>query len=177
MSTRKPYMQTEWFPQAGMFPCLSISQPFATAIAQGKKTIELRKWGTRYRGLIAIHAGLSWYGGVKFDGKTKNDSYAIDAIKRAAIRMGTPANVSEYPTGAIIATARLVACKRLTEEEYEELDNEHMSDAAWDSREYAWMFDRVEPLALPVVTRGYLGLFSVDAITIERARNEEEVQQ
>lgn len=170
MNTRKPYMQTEWYPQSDMFPCLSISQPFATAIAQGKKTIELRKWGTRMRGLIAIHASLSWYGGVKFDGKTKNDSYAIDAIKSAAIRMGTPANVSEYPTGAIIAIAHLVSCKKLTKEEYEDLEQEHMSNAQYDAKEYAWMFERVEQLQTPIKVRGYLGLFPVDAIAIERAR-------
>lgn len=51
------YMQKEWEPQEGKIPCLSISQPFASAIILGKKKIELRTWGTHYRGPIALHAG------------------------------------------------------------------------------------------------------------------------
>jgi predicted transcriptional regulator len=38
--------------------CLSVSQPFANLIVQGKKTIELRKWNTNYRGEFFVHAPL-----------------------------------------------------------------------------------------------------------------------
>ena len=38
--------------------CLSVSQPFAELIILGKKTIELRKWNTNYRGELLIHAPL-----------------------------------------------------------------------------------------------------------------------
>ena len=36
--------------------CLSVCQPFADLIIQGKKTIELRKWNTKFRGEFLIHA-------------------------------------------------------------------------------------------------------------------------
>jgi len=36
--------------------CLSVSQPFADLIIRGKKTIELRKWNTRFRGEFLIHS-------------------------------------------------------------------------------------------------------------------------
>jgi hypothetical protein len=36
---------------------LTISQPFASLIADGDKWVENRTWGTNYRGLLAIHAG------------------------------------------------------------------------------------------------------------------------
>ena len=36
--------------------CLSICQPFADLIIQGKKTIELRKWNTKFRGEFLVHA-------------------------------------------------------------------------------------------------------------------------
>jgi activating signal cointegrator 1 len=36
---------------------LTIRQPWAELIAQGKKDIEVRTWKTNYRGKIAIHAG------------------------------------------------------------------------------------------------------------------------
>jgi len=35
---------------------LSLKQPFAELILQGKKKIELRKWNTRFRGKFLIHA-------------------------------------------------------------------------------------------------------------------------
>ena len=38
---------------------LTIRQPWASLIAAGVKTIETRSWSTKYRGPLAIHAGLS----------------------------------------------------------------------------------------------------------------------
>jgi hypothetical protein len=37
--------------------CLSIAQPYANAILTGQKYEVYRTWRTRYRGLLAIHAG------------------------------------------------------------------------------------------------------------------------
>ena len=36
--------------------CLSLKQPFAELLVTGKKTIELRKWRTKFRGEFLIHA-------------------------------------------------------------------------------------------------------------------------
>ena len=36
--------------------CLSLKQPFADLLVSGKKTIELRKWNTKFRGKFLIHA-------------------------------------------------------------------------------------------------------------------------
>ena len=36
--------------------CLSVCQPFAELIVQGKKTIELRKWNTEFRGEFLVHS-------------------------------------------------------------------------------------------------------------------------
>ena len=35
---------------------LSLKQPFAELIVQGRKKIELRKWNTKFRGKFLIHA-------------------------------------------------------------------------------------------------------------------------
>ena len=40
---------------------LSLRQPWASMIADGRKTIETRTWRTRYRGPIAIHASAPPY--------------------------------------------------------------------------------------------------------------------
>ena len=40
---------------------LSLRQPWASLIAEGRKTIETRTWRTRYRGPLAIHASARPY--------------------------------------------------------------------------------------------------------------------
>ena len=37
-----------------VYKALSLKQPFANWIAEGKKTIETRKWNTKYRGDLVI---------------------------------------------------------------------------------------------------------------------------
>lgn len=39
---------------------LSLRQPWAWLVAAGYKTIETRTWGTKYRGLLLIHASGKW---------------------------------------------------------------------------------------------------------------------
>lgn len=39
---------------------LSLKQPWAWLVVEGGKDIENRKWGTRYRGKVLIHASKKW---------------------------------------------------------------------------------------------------------------------
>ncbi len=68
---------------------ITIKQPFATLIAKGFKEYEFRTWRTKYRGEILIHAGK----GI--------DKKAMERFKHFNL---------EYPTGCIIAKAKLVDC-------------------------------------------------------------------
>ena len=68
---------------------LTISQPYASLIASGEKWIENRRWETKYRGPLAIHAG-------------KGTQY----LDRAQL--------AEYPAG-VVAVANLAACFRLAD--------------------------------------------------------------
>ena len=65
--------------------CLTISQPWASRIADGTKVIENRCWETRYRGPLAIHAG-------------------------SGTQYLTKKELADWPTGQVIAVANLVAC-------------------------------------------------------------------
>lgn len=67
---------------------LTISQPFASLIADGEKWIENRRWLTNYRGQLAIHAGL----GSQYLSKS---------------------GLAEYPTGCIVAVCNLADCVSL----------------------------------------------------------------
>lgn len=161
------YMQKEWEPQEGKMPALSIQQPFAMAIIQGVKKIELRNWGTHYRGPIALHAGKKWYGGITFPGYASD--WQLEPIKQFVRKYQLPAIVGDYPVGAIIGVARLVKCATFSREGYEKLRDQHCSDCAWTPSEFGWLFEDVQPLAEPIRNvRGYLGLFPVDEIVIEQ---------
>lgn len=162
------FMQREWVEQEGKVCCLSVAQPFASAIVEGRKCIELRSWGTGYRGIIAIHAGAKWYGGLQV-GKLA-DLSQIQTAKAAVARLGTSTRVGDYPTSAIIGVARLVQCRRFTsQEEYESLRPAHLGSQEWDAKEFGWHFVDVVKLREPIKTRGYLGLFGVDREPLEEA--------
>ena len=158
------YMQREWTEQPGKIACLSIAQPFCSGIIEGKKSIELRTWGTHYRGIIALHAGSKWYGGVDLSKSTfRAEAHQIRAIREAVQRLGTSREIADYPTGSIIGMARLVQCRRFVSlEEYESLRPAHQGSTEWDERDYGWWFEDVVKLEEPVKVRGYLGLFGVD---------------
>jgi len=76
--------------------CLSVSQPFANLIVQGKKTIELRKWNTNFRGEFFVHAPLKI--------RTKD-------CKRLKIN-------EELVTGAIIGKVELIDVKKYNSKNY-----------------------------------------------------------
>jgi hypothetical protein len=61
---------------------LSLKQPYANLIAEGKKTIETRSWTTRYRGDILICASQSGAGEPK--------GVALCIVELADIRPMTP---------------------------------------------------------------------------------------
>lgn len=71
-----------------IFRALTISQPFASMIADGEKRIENRWWSTDYRGPLAIHAG-------------KGTQYL------------TRHDLRRFPTGCVLAIARLAGCVHL----------------------------------------------------------------
>jgi hypothetical protein len=92
---------------------LTLHQPWATAIAEGIKTIETRSWSTSYRGPLAIHAGkrmpASW---------TTIGPYRIKGFGRTGLALVGP-GLPEFrstprlegclvPLGAVVATATLV---------------------------------------------------------------------
>ena len=153
-------MKRDWTPQEGLIPCISIAQPFASAIALGRKNIEIRTWWTSYTGLIALHAGLTWYGGVKLPGCVSEEK--MIPIQKAVKRLSLPTTIAEYPIGSIVALAYLKECVKFTEESYKRLQPLHGSDAPYTSGEYGWLFENVCKLDEPIHVQGTLGLFGVN---------------
>lgn len=128
---------------------LTISQPFASLIADGHKWIENRTWPTSYRGPLAIHAG-------------KGTQYL------------TRKELKDVPHGCILATAELVACVRLSEirDRNEIAARRHHkvagTDRTWSEAErhkhaegpWCWILDNVTKLESPIDATGAQGLWS-----------------
>ena len=81
--------------------CLSVCQPFAELIVQGKKTIELRKWNTKFRGEFLVHAP---------------QKIRTDDCRRLKIK-------DNLTTGAIIGKVELVNVKKYENESELKLDS------------------------------------------------------
>ena len=79
---------------------LTISQPYASLIASGEKWVENRRWPTRYRGPLAIHAGK---------GKQYLDAEAL----------------AQYPTAAVLCVVDLVDCVLLENANIRIQEHEH----------------------------------------------------
>lgn len=120
---------------------LSIRQPWAELIIQGRKTIELRTWATRYRGVLIIHAG-----------------YIVDeeACKQFGLDPTTIAH------GALIGTVELVDIIALTSEQYEALYDAHLATDDWPSEPlYGWQFQRPQTFQEPLPAQGQPGLYTI----------------
>ena len=124
---------------------ITIKQPFASLIAAGIKEYEFRTWKTNYRGEILIHAGKS----IDKDAMKKFDFLNLD-----------------YPTGCIIAKAKLTDCVPITEAVKEELREKNFlvysgttESAGWNG--YGFRLENVETME-PIFVNGMLGLWEYD---------------
>jgi activating signal cointegrator 1 len=124
---------------------LTVSQPYASLIADGVKWVENRRWATNYRGPLAIHAG-------------KGTQYLTKEELRA------------YPTGAVIAVVELATCipllpGRLRTHGSRVLDQLGLSVDALLNHEhtegpFCWILRRVRKLDVPHHCSGKQGLWS-----------------
>lgn len=103
---------------------LTLTQPWASLVAIGAKTIETRSWGTAYRGPLAIHAGqgLGLVGGAAGLRELVQRPFFAEALRPAMMEVRQDVkrdlsieeypdyNIENLPRGAIIAVARLVEC-------------------------------------------------------------------
>lgn len=122
--------------------CLSLKQPFADMVVDGKKTIELRKWNTHFRGRFIVHAS----GTV--------DRYACSVlgidpgslIKKAAIGEATLVDVKKYENL----------------KEFEGDREKHRATDAYRNSVYGFILKAARRFRKPVAMKGRLGFFETD---------------
>lgn len=110
---------------------LTICQPYAEMIKTGEKVIENRTWPTSVRGRIAIHAGKS----------------------RDWLEDGDESERPDMAFGAIIATAELYDCKRVTDLSWDE-QTRHDANGP-----YCFLLRDVNVLDTPIPARGAQGFW------------------
>ena len=119
--------------------CLSICQPFAELIVQGKKTIELRKWNTKFRGEFLVHAA-------------KN--ILIEDCRRMKI------SPSSIMTGAIIGKVNLVDVKKYDSDKELYIDKKKHHSVSYNTKsKYGFILENPKKLLVPITYSGKLNFF------------------
>jgi hypothetical protein len=129
---------------------LTISQPYASLIADGTKWVENRRWSTSYRGPLAIHAGLG-------------------------TQYLSPRQLADWPTGVILASCKLEACIPVSTIRHclrRGVLPRQLAELGWDFERlrevlrhehtegpYAWILRDVIKLDPPIEARGQQGLW------------------
>ena len=115
---------------------LSLKQPWAELILQGRKKIEIRKWNTSFRGEFLIHA-------------SKNSD--AGGMKKFGFEEG------ELLGGFIVGRARLVDVKDYKESgDFEKDGDLHLASEEWGS--FGFILEDAERIE-PVEARGALGFW------------------
>lgn len=119
---------------------LSIRQPWADLIIQGKKTLELRNWTVTHRGPLAIHASQT--------------------VDDAACRLHgiDPRHVS---AGVLIGIVNLDATIPLDADAFAASTAEHLSTAAFKAPLFGWRLSDPQAFEQPIPYTGRMGLFNV----------------
>jgi hypothetical protein len=112
---------------------ISLTQPWASAIALGLKNWETRSWHTNYRGPLAIHAAKGF------------PRWAKDFAREENFMLRLP-KVEELPLGAIVCVCELTDCRPTQSVSLEIGDLERKYGDYHEGR-YAYKLENVRPLA------------------------------
>ncbi len=142
---------------------ITLWQPWASLIVEGKKHIETRSWKTDYRGLIGIHAakipyipyGLNYNAILKAQHQELLDKYR------------------DLPRGEIIGYARLTHCIQITEGFASVVKRDNPSEYAFGDYtpgRYAWLLEDIIKLPESILAKGKQRLWNHDIPLIEEGR-------
>jgi len=131
---------------------LTVRQPYASAIAIGKKKIEYRTWNTPYRGKLAIHVSSSY--------PRENKNQGAEEPYATWLRPIIEQNGS-LPLGQVIAVVDLVdilIVNRKNAARIEQLNEGLRIPADYD---YAWVLENPRMLETPITVKGKLNLWEL----------------
>lgn len=141
---------------------LTLTQPWATLVAIGAKTVETRSWKTPYRGPLAIHAakGLGPVGGAKGLMALSCQGRFAGALEEEPWPLPLGAIVAVCSLVDVVTTDRAGAAFKLLGLDAPERVAQEMAFGDYSPGRYAWLLDRVR--ATPtIVCKGALGLWDL----------------
>lgn len=124
-------------------PCLSLWQPWGSAMMLGLKSNETRHWSTKYRGPLLIHAALR-----KIDAES-TEFYRQYFIEGQWARM---------PLGAILGMVELVDC--VPTESLSVFGTEY-NFGNYEAGRFAWQCRLIAAFETPIPYKGHQGIFKV----------------
>lgn len=117
---------------------LSLKQPWAELVVSGKKTLEVRKWNTKFRGEFLVHASKN----------TNKESEKEFGFK-------------DLPTGCIVGKATLVDVKKYqSEQEFEKDAGKHFAKGWWNPKAHGFILANAQRVN-PKKIKGQLNFFEV----------------
>jgi hypothetical protein len=126
---------------------LSMLQPWAELILQGRKTIETRTWRTAHRGAFVIHA--AWHVETAIA-----KLYGIEA--------------ESLISGALVGTAEIIEIIEFDEESWPALQSEHLVPDENANGRAGWRLANARRFTNPIPYRGLPGLFPLETAVIEQ---------
>ncbi len=117
---------------------LSLKQPWAELVVSGKKTIEVRKWNTHFRGEFLVHASKS---------TNKEREQELE--------------FKDLPTGCIVGKATLVDVKKYqSQKEFEKDADKHFAKEWWSPKVHGFILKNAKRVK-PKEVKGQLNFFEV----------------
>lgn len=115
---------------------LSVRQPWAELILAGRKTIEVRGWGTDYRGPLWLHTGRH-----------------VDPAFEAAYGFG------DLFHGGFVGRVELVSVQELDRVRWDRWRTRHLVVGPLRPPQFGWILRAPQRLTQPLPAPGQLGLF------------------
>lgn len=120
---------------------LSLKQPFAILVVEGRKTIELRVWNTKLRGPFLVHASRTPF----------KDQYEKFGYKKDSL-----------PLGAIIGVVNLLDVKEYsTSDEWRQDFQRHLAGPEFEARDYGFILSCPVKFEKPIPCAGSLNFWNV----------------
>jgi activating signal cointegrator 1 len=141
------------------YKCLSLWQPWASAIVLLCKSIETRHWTTSYRGPLLIHASKRWTG--------EQRKIYWDLLDAGVLPIHSPGarTFNEvYPLGCILGRVDLHDIQPSEQLTHSISTREHaLGD--YSAGRFGWLLRNVQKFEKPIPYRGAQGIFNVPAST------------
>jgi hypothetical protein len=128
---------------------ITLTQPWASLMAPGWKTIETRSWSTRYRGPIAIHAAKAFPKDCR--GRIADEYFG------PMLYTGGYHRAEQLPVGKILAVCYLEDCQP-AEDIYPRISEMERAFGDYSPGRFGFITSDLRRLKTPVPFKGALGI-------------------